>query len=60
MAQSLKKCRKDKGEEILTVEEVERVAHKWMLEYGNIDYMHGLNNVAKPVETFLLPMDEPI
>ena len=47
----------DKGEKILTEEEVEEVAHKWMEEYGNIDYMHGLNNVAKPVETFILPME---
>jgi hypothetical protein len=47
----------DKGEKILTTEEVERVAHKWMLEYMNIDVMHSLNNVAKPVETFLLPME---
>ena len=45
------------GEKILTEEEIEGVAHKWMEEYGNIDYMHGLNNVAKPVETFILPMD---
>jgi len=47
----------DKGEKLLTEEEIEGVAHKWMEEYGNIDYMHGLNNVAKPVETFILPMD---
>ena len=47
----------DIGEKILTAEEIEGVAHKWMEEYGNIDYMHGLNNVAKPVETFILPMD---
>lgn len=47
----------DKGEKILTEEEIEEVAHKWMEEYGNIDYMHGLNNVAKPVETFILPME---
>ncbi len=47
----------DKGEKILSAEEIERVAHKWMEDYGNIDYMHGLNNVAKPIETFILPMD---
>jgi len=47
----------DKGEKILTREEVERVAHKWMEDYGNIDYMHGLNNVAVPIETYLLPME---
>jgi len=47
----------DIGEKILTAEEIENVAHKWMAEYGNIDYMHGLNNVAKPVETFILPAE---
>lgn len=47
----------DKGEKILTEEEVERVAHDWMLNYGNIDVMHSMNNIAKPVETFLLPME---
>ncbi|RLC34522.1 MAG: hypothetical protein DRZ76_02540 [Candidatus Nealsonbacteria bacterium] len=47
----------DKGEKILSEKEIEEVAHKWMEEYGNIDYMHGLNNVAKPVETFILPME---
>jgi len=48
---------RDKGEKILTEEEVERVAHDWMLNYGNIDVMHSMNNIAKPVETFLLPME---
>ena len=47
----------EEGEKILTAEEIEEVAHKWMEEYGNIDYMHGLNNVAKPIETFILPME---
>lgn len=47
----------DKGEKILTKEEIERVAHKWMEDYGNIDYMHGLNNVAVPIETYLLPVE---
>ena len=47
----------DKGEKILTREEIERVAHKWLEDYGNIDYMHGLNNVAVPIETYLLPME---
>lgn len=46
-----------KGEKILTPEEIEYVAHKWMEDYGNIDYMHGMNNVAKPVETFILPQE---
>lgn len=47
----------DKGEKILTKEEVERVAHKWMEDYRNIDVMHNLNNSAIPIETYLLPME---
>ena len=47
----------DKGEKILTKEEVERVAHKWMEDYRNIDVMHNLNNSAVPIETYLLPME---
>ncbi len=50
----------DKGEKILSAEEIEQVAHKWLEDYGNIDYMHGLNNVAKPVESYILPMDMEI
>lgn len=47
----------EKGEKILSAEEIEHVAHKWLEDYGNIDYMHGMNNVAKPVESYLLPME---
>jgi hypothetical protein len=47
----------EKGEKLLTAEEIEQVAHKWMEDYGNIDYMHGMNNVAKPVESFILPFE---
>lgn len=47
----------DKGEKLLSETEIEQVAHKWMEDYGNIDYMHGMNNVAKPVESFILPFD---
>lgn len=45
------------GEKILTAEEIERVAHEFMENYGNIDLLHSLNNVAKPVENYLLPME---
>ncbi len=47
----------DKGEKILSAEEIEDVSHKWLLNYGNMDYMHSLNNVAKPVESFILPFE---
>jgi len=46
----------DKGEIILTKEEVQRIAWNWMEDYANIDVMHGLNNVAVPVESYLLPV----
>lgn len=40
------------GEKILTVEEVERVANQWLADYGNIDLLHSLNNVAVPVQSY--------
>lgn len=42
----------DQGEKILTKEEVERVANQWLADYGNIDLMHSLNNVAVPVQSY--------
>ena len=48
---------KDSDGEILSKEEIERVAHKWLERYGNVDLMHSLQNVATPVESYLLPMD---
>jgi len=47
----------DKGEMILTKDEVQRIAWNWMEDYANIDVMHGLNNVAVPVESYLLPVE---
>ncbi len=42
----------DQGEKILTKQEVERVANQWLADYGNIDLMHSLNNVAVPVQSY--------
>ena len=42
----------DKGEKILTEAEVERVANQWLADYGNIDLLHSLNNVAVPVQSY--------
>ena len=47
----------DKGEKILSKEEIERVAHDWMENYRNIDLRHTLNNVAVPVESYIAPKD---
>jgi len=45
------------GEKILTRDEVERVAHEWLASYRNVDIQHTLNNVAVPVESYILPME---
>ena len=42
----------DRGEKILTKDEVERVANQWLADYGNIDLLHSLNNVATPVQSY--------
>lgn len=42
----------DKGEKILSEEEVERVANQWLADYANIDLLHSLNNVAVPVQSY--------
>ncbi len=47
----------DHDGDILSPERVEKAAHEWMLAYRNIDLQHTLNNVAHPVESYILPMD---
>jgi hypothetical protein len=44
-----------RGEKLLTEKEIERVAHKWMMSYRNVDIQHTLKNVASPVESYILP-----
>jgi len=47
----------DHDGESVTAEKVEQSAHEWMEGYANVDLMHTLNNVAVPVESYILPMD---
>jgi len=47
----------ERGEKILSAEEIERVAHGWMENYQNVDLMHTLNNTAVPIESYILPGD---
>lgn len=47
----------DSDDDVVTAEEIEEVAHKFMEEYGNIDVQHSLNNVGKTIESYLAPMD---
>lgn len=47
----------DSDNDVVTAEQIENVAHKFVEEYGNIDLMHSLNNVGRLVESYILPVD---
>lgn len=47
----------DSDGEVVTKEKIEQAAHEWMQSYRNVDLQHTLNNVAVPVESYVLPMD---
>ncbi len=47
----------DSDGEIVTKEKIEQAAHEWMQSYRNVDLQHTLNNVAVPVESYVLPME---
>lgn len=47
----------DHDGETVTKEKIEEAAHEWMQSYRNVDLQHTLNNVAVPVESYILPMD---
>jgi len=47
----------DRDGEVVTAEKIEEVAHTFLKEYGNVDLAHTLNNVARPVESYLMPVD---
>lgn len=47
----------DTDNDVVTAEQIENVAHKFVEEYGNIDLMHSLNNVGRLVESYILPVD---
>ena len=44
----------DTDGDVISKEKIEEVAHEWMLNYRNVDLQHTLNNVAYPVESYLL------
>lgn len=48
---------KDSDGESVTAEKIEEAAHEWMKSYRNVDLQHSLNNVAVPVESYVLPVD---
>ena len=47
----------DSDGETVTKEKIEQAAHEWMQSYRNVDLQHTLNNVAVPIESYLLPME---
>lgn len=47
----------DTDGDVVTAEQIENVAHKFVEEYANIDLMHSLNNVGRLVESYILPVD---
>lgn len=47
----------DSDGEKVTKAKIEEVAHNFLRDYGNMDLQHGLNNVATPVESYLMPVD---
>lgn len=47
----------DADGDVVTPEQVEEVAHRFLEDYQNVDIMHRFRNVARPVESYVL--DEP-
>jgi len=47
----------DHDGESVTKEKIEAAAHEWMESYQNVDLQHTLNNVGRPVESYLLPAE---
>lgn len=47
----------DTDDDVVTAEQIENVAHKFVEDYGNIDLMHSLNNVGRLVESYISPVD---
>lgn len=47
----------DTDNDVVTAEQIESVAHKFVEDYGNIDLLHTLNNVGKLVESYISPVD---
>ncbi len=48
---------KDKDGEAVSKSQIERACHEFLENYQNIDLEHSLNNVATPVENYLLPQE---
>lgn len=47
----------DSDGDVVTADQIERVAHLWMEKYQNLDFMHTLNNIAEPIESYIAPTD---
>jgi hypothetical protein len=47
----------DSDGDVVGAAKIEEVAHKFLRDYGNIDLQHSLNVVARPVESYIAPVD---
>lgn len=47
----------DSDGDVVKSEQIEQVSHKFVMDYGNIDLQHSLNNVGKMVESYIAPVD---
>jgi hypothetical protein len=47
----------DSDGDVVTVEQIERVAHKFVEAYRNIDLQHTLQNVGDLLESYITPVD---
>ncbi|NPV70296.1 MAG: hypothetical protein HPY55_06580 [Firmicutes bacterium] len=47
----------DTDGETVTAEKIAEVAETWLTDYGNVDVIHSLNNVGKPCQSYITPMD---
>ncbi len=48
---------RDTDDDVISKEKIEELAHAFLKDYGNVDVSHSLNNVGKPVENYLTPVD---
>lgn len=47
----------DSDGDVVTADKIEKVAHKFLEDYGLMEHMHTLRAVARPVESYIAPVD---
>jgi hypothetical protein len=47
----------DRAGDVISEENIEEVAYKFLADYQNVDLMHTFKNVGVPVESYVAPTD---